>query len=204
MRLYYRPRAGRPMRAAWALEELGVPYESVGVSAEECQSAEHLARHPLGRVPALELDDGQVVFESTAIVLTLADLFPDGGLTGPVGSALRNEVYEWSIFAMTELERPLLIARPSATGVEDGFRQQSADASRRAIAALADRLGDGPFLLGETLTAADIVVGGVLAVLERVGLSELLVPSVAEYLARLKARPAFARSLEQTESVPAS
>jgi glutathione S-transferase len=63
--------------------------------------------------PPLTLDDGQVVFESTAIGLAIADRYPDAGLTGPLGSALRDQVYEWSIMAMTELERTTLACTES-------------------------------------------------------------------------------------------
>ena len=89
MRLYYRAGTGRPIRVAWELEELGVDYEPVALSREECAGDEHLERHPLGRVPALALDGGATLFESTAIVLAVADMYPDAGLIGPLGSALR-------------------------------------------------------------------------------------------------------------------
>ena len=112
MQLYYRPGTGRPMRVAWALEELRLDYETVAVSPEQCGAGEHLARHPLGRVPALELADGQILFESTATVRAIADMHPQDGFIGPPGSTLRGQVYEWSIFAMTELERTALAARP--------------------------------------------------------------------------------------------
>jgi glutathione S-transferase len=64
-------------------------------------------RHPLGRVPALELDDGTVMFESAAICLQLADLHPDAGVIPPLGSAERALVYQWVLFGMAELEAPL-------------------------------------------------------------------------------------------------
>lgn len=129
------------MRAAWALHELGLDYEAVPLSSDECAGAEHLQRHPLGRVPALELDDGQVLFESTAIVLALADLYPDAGLIGPLGSRLRGEVYEWSIFAMTELERPALVARPGSPVTDQEFVAQNRRATEHALAAIADQVG---------------------------------------------------------------
>lgn len=83
------------MRVAWTLEELGLDYETVAVSSEQCVAGEHLARHPLGRVPALERADGQILLESTAIVLAIADMHPQAGLNGPLGSMLRGQVYEW-------------------------------------------------------------------------------------------------------------
>lgn len=55
MRLYYRPGTGRPLRVAWALEELRLDYAPLPTSARQSAGEEHLKRHPLGRVPALEL-----------------------------------------------------------------------------------------------------------------------------------------------------
>jgi Glutathione S-transferase, N-terminal domain/Sigma-70, region 4 len=56
-RLYYMPRT-RSSRVLWLLAELDAPCELVKLAPEQRTSAEHRARHPLGRVPALELDDG--------------------------------------------------------------------------------------------------------------------------------------------------
>jgi glutathione S-transferase len=104
------------------LEELGVDYEAVAVSIGEYLQGAHLRRHPLGRVPALELDDGQVLLESTAIVLALADRYPDAGLIGPLDPRLRGQIYEWSIMAMTELESTALGASNPTGSVQDEFR----------------------------------------------------------------------------------
>jgi glutathione S-transferase len=73
MRLYHREHAGRPIRVAWVLEELGEPYEITVMTREESKGEEHRVRHPLGRVPVIEDEDG-FVFESAAICLHLADL----------------------------------------------------------------------------------------------------------------------------------
>ncbi|HEY4826547.1 MAG TPA: glutathione S-transferase N-terminal domain-containing protein, partial [Solirubrobacteraceae bacterium] len=105
-RLYYMPRT-RSSRVLWLLEEIGAPYELTEIRGAERRSDEHLGRHPLGRVPALELGDGTTMFESAAICLQLADLNPEAGLIGPVGSPERALVYQWVVFAVSELEGPL-------------------------------------------------------------------------------------------------
>jgi glutathione S-transferase len=204
VRLYYRAGTGRPLRVAWALEEIGVDYEPVALSADECRAGAHRQRHPLGRVPALELDDGQVLFESTAIVLALADLYPDAGLTGPLGSALRSQVYWWSIMAMTELERPSLGAWKRTEHVQDEYRRQQRQAFARAATAVGEQLADQPFLLGDALTAADIVLGGVLAVSRFVDVLDVAPAPVIAYLDRLQARAAYIRALARTESLLAA
>jgi glutathione S-transferase len=201
VRLFYRAQTGRPLRVAWALEEIGVDYDPVALSAEECRDEPYRQRHPLGRVPALELDDGQVLFESTAIVLAIADLYPVTGLTGPLGSALRTQVYAWSIMAMTELKRTTLGAWSLTEHVEDEYRRRQLRAFARACGAVGDQLTDRPFLLGAGLTAADIVLCGVLAVSRLAGVLDAAPPNVVGYLDRMQARPAYARALARTESL---
>ena len=92
MRIFHREYAGRPIRVAWTLEELGEPYELTTMTREEGKGAEHLARHPLGRVPVLEDGEG-TLFESAAICLHLADLHPEAGLIPSLGSHERALVY---------------------------------------------------------------------------------------------------------------
>src|ERR1700751_4697194 len=105
MRVFHREHAGRPIRVAWTLEELGQPYDLETMTYEQGLTDEHRARQPLGKVPAV--DDGEgYVFESGAICLQLADLPPDAGLIPPVGTHERALVYQWVVFAPAELEPP--------------------------------------------------------------------------------------------------
>src|ERR1700710_904087 len=117
MRVYHRPGAGRPVRALWALEEAGIPYELEIVSKEGESGERHLARHPLGRVPVLEEDDGRTFFESSAICLHAAELAPGAGLLPPSGTFERALTYQWIFFVMTEIEPPAITAyRAHAAG----------------------------------------------------------------------------------------
>ena len=190
LRLFHREKAGRPARVRWLLEEIGAPYEYVVMTAEEAASQAHRARHPLGRVPVLETDDG-FQFESTAICLQLADMYPEAGLIPATGTFERGEVYTWSIFAMTEVEpyalRTWQAARAGAPDEE--LRRQSAD----RLAAVEDRLRGREFVAGERFTVADIVLGAVLLICRRV---EQLPPNATldGYLARLDERPAKQRA----------
>ena len=84
-RLYHREGAGRPPRVRWAFEEAGAPYEWVVMDDGTGHGAEHARRHPLGRVPVLESDDG-LVYESAALCLHVADLNPAAGLISAPGT----------------------------------------------------------------------------------------------------------------------
>jgi glutathione S-transferase len=191
VRLYYMPRT-RSSRALWMLEEIGAPYELTELAGAERRSDAHLARHPLGRVPALELEDGTFMFESAAILLQLADLYPDAGLTAPLGSSERALVYQWVIFAMTEFEGPLF--RWFAE-LREGAAEESASKQRFTAAASAFEAAlDGrDWVVGDRFTVADVLCA---SILDGAHSRQLLTPwpGLEAYVERSQARPAYARA----------
>ena len=190
-RLFFMPRT-RSNRVLWALNEIGAPFESTRVASEERRSPEHRARHPLGRVPAFELDDGTVMFESAAICLQLGDLYPDSGLLPPPGSSARALVYQWVMFGMTELEAPLYRwlgeMRDGATDSPGSGR------FAEAAEAIAVALHGKTWLLGDQFTVADIVCVGVLGSAASRDLLEPW-PVLRDYVERGEARPAHAAAV---------
>jgi glutathione S-transferase len=198
MKLYYVPKT-RATRPRWVLEELGVPYDLVRLdrTRDETRSAEHLGRHPLGHVPVLE-DRGQHIFESGAICLHLADLFPEKRLLPPPGSVERGLAYQWVLFAMTEMEPPLIALSAEA-------KKPEAERDAAALVQARDRFGKAAdvlevvlrgreFLLGDAFGVADVMVGGSLAWARGHRLLEGH-PAVESYLTRLRERPAWQRAL---------
>jgi glutathione S-transferase len=186
-RLYYMPRT-RSSRVLWLLAEIGAPHELVKLAPDKRRSADHLERHPLGRVPALELDDGTVVFESAAICLQLADVHPDAGLIPPVGSAERALVYQWSLFAMTELEAPLF--RWIRDTAQESTDQAARERFEQAAAALEKALDGHEWLVGDRFTVADVLCASVLEGAHSRGLLDEW-PGLRAYVERAEARPAF-------------
>ena len=199
MRLYHRDHAGRPIRGAWTMEEAGQPYEVVKMTYEEGKGEEHLTRHPLGRVPVLEDDGGQLLFESAAICLQIADTHPQAGLIPAPGTHERGLVYQWAVFGPAEIEPPLI---ESAIYVEsDPERSAKAQARfEKAVAAVADALGDREYLVGRDFSVADVMVGSALAFTARAGRTDLLPENLQAYIARLAERPAYKRAYERTET----
>jgi glutathione S-transferase len=196
VRVYHREGAGRPIRVAWMLEELGEPYELTIMTREEAKGEEHRARHPLGRVPVLQDEDG-FVFESAAICLHLADLHPRAGLAPEPGTHERGLLYQWTIFAPAELEPPLIEAAMQAERDPD----RAAAARGRfdeAAGAVSDALGGSDYLVGGRFTVADILVGGVLLFTRRFDIADELPENLRDYLERLAQRPARQRALERT------
>jgi glutathione S-transferase len=189
-RLYYMPRT-RSIRVLWMLEEIGEQYDLTEVTGAGRRSAEHLRRHPLGRVPALDLADGTTMFESAAICLQLADLYPDVRLIPPPGSSERALAYQWVLFAVAELEAPLF--RWIGELREGATESPARDRFTAAAEAMATALGDRDWLLGADLSVADVMCG---SVLQGANARELLRPwpRLEAYVHRTESRPAYARA----------
>jgi glutathione S-transferase len=189
-RLYYMPRT-RSSRVLWLLEEIGAPYESTEIRGAQRRSEEHLLRHPLGRVPALQLGDGTTMFESAAICLQLADLNPDAELIAPVGSAARGLVYQWVVFAVSELEAPLFRwIRERSEGVIDS---PAHDRFAGAAAAMQSVLAERDWLVDDRFSVADVMCASVLQGANVRGLLKPW-PALEAYVQRAEARPAYARA----------
>jgi glutathione S-transferase len=190
MRLFHVP-TSRSTRVLWTLEEIGRPYELTTLSWDERKAEEHRRRHPLGKVPAFEFDDGQVLFESVAICLQLADLYPDADLVPAVGSEARGRVYQWSVFAIAELEKvafPWNRARRSGEDESEAAEKFApvGEALRGALAA------GGPWIAGD-FSVADISIVSILRNTVDLGLLEPGDP-LREYVERGLERPAVQRA----------
>src|SRR3954470_4969509 len=88
-----------------ALAEVGAPYEFKTISLErnEQRSPEFLAINPSGKMPAVRLPEGQILTESLAILLTVADHFPNPRLLPPQASPERGTAYRWLAFMAAEI-----------------------------------------------------------------------------------------------------
>ena len=196
VRLWYVPRT-RASRPRMVLEELGVAYELVRLDPEkgETRSEAHLARQPLGHVPALE--DGDVrIFESGAICYWLAERYGDGRLLPPPGTAGRAEAYQWLCFALSELEAPLVVLsaeRRKPDGGDAAHAEAARARFRAAAEVVADVVAARPFLLGESVSVADYVVGAVLSWGRFLGALDGF-PAAEAYVTRMRERPAWKRA----------
>jgi glutathione S-transferase len=190
MHLYHSP-GSRSARVLWALEEIGVPYDVTVLVGDERRGAEHRKRHPLGRVPVIELDDGRLLFESAAICLYLGDLYPDAGIAPAVGSPERPLLYQWVLFAMTELE-PTVIRWSIARRKEESEEEHSERFAELAPV-VTEALNGQEWLLGESFSIADIISARVLSVVFNRELTSDY-PELSAYTARALARPAHIRA----------
>jgi glutathione S-transferase len=197
LKLYFAPftRASRPR---FLLEEMGVPYELVTLDlrAGEQRGDAYRAIHPLGVVPALD-DDGILIVESAAICMHLADRFPEKHMAPAPGTKERGLYYEWIVFTMATLEPRFIRYKEThddKVKFNDEDRTKSSHALEGALGLIDARLG-APFAIGESLTAADCVIGACLVwVNSQYPLDAY--PRLKEYASRIKGRAAFSKAMK--------
>ncbi|QSQ11351.1 glutathione S-transferase family protein [Myxococcus landrumensis] len=200
MKLYFAQNT-RATRPRWLLEELGVPYELVPVDVHqrEHKTPEYLRIHPMGSMPALE-DDGHAIFESAAILLHVADKFPEKGFAPAAGTVERAEYYQWMMFCMATMEPPL-----SAYSAHSRFLPEvdrvpgEAERGKKRFTDIAkmleEKLQGRSYIVGERFTAADVVMASILNWGAGMGLLEDF-PALRAYVARQISRPAARRALQ--------
>ncbi|WHZ19865.1 MAG: Glutathione S-transferase [Rhodanobacteraceae bacterium] len=183
------------------LEELGVPYDLVTLDLQrsEQRSDEYLAINPMGKVPAIR-HEGALVTEQPAILMYLADLYPEKNLAPPLGDPLRGPYLRWMVFYGSCFEPAMMDfsqKRAPAPQTQSGYGTYD-----EVMNVLAAQLEQGPWLLGERFSAADVLWGGALTF----GLMFKIVPELPvfrAYVDRVQARPAIRRAFELDEALAA-
>jgi glutathione S-transferase len=181
----------RAARCLWMARELGVDHVNDPVHFTKTkESPALLSANPNQRIPAL-VDGAFSLFESLAINMYLAKKY--GGGTGFESPTLEHEalVTQWSFWAMTELEKPLLGLLMAAFGRDDGKGEEHKAALERPLKVLNDHLNGRAWMVGTQFGTADVNVASVLswAIPAKFDLGKW--PRVAEWLGRCTARPAF-------------
>lgn len=182
----------RAMRVLWMLEELGVPFEHIQASPG---SAEVKAVNPSGKVPVLVVD-GTAITDSSAILTYLAD--KHGALTFPPGTLERARQDGLMHKVLDELDAVLwTAARHSFVLPEDQRMPEIKGPLKwefvRSCDSLAEAMGEGPHLMGETFTIADIVCAHCLswAINAKFAFKN---EALRQYLDRCRDRDAFKRA----------
>ena len=190
----------RDMRVRWALEEVGQPYDVRLVSFSALKEPAHQAIHPFGQIPTYE-DGGLALFESGAIVLHIAERH--AGLL-PEDANARARAIAWMFAALNTVEPPI-VERSLATLVErdrtwyDERLPILDDRVHARLDEVAHRLGHEEWLDG-AFSAGDLLMVTVLRRLDGSGLLEDY-PTLAAYIARGEARPAYQRAFDDQLAV---
>jgi glutathione S-transferase len=183
----------RSLRVRWALEEMGVPFESVVVNLAngEHHRPEFLRVNPAAKIPVL-VDGPHVLNESAAIVLYLAEKYPDRGML-PADGAERGQAYRWLFFTVTELEQPLWRITRNTRLYSDAERVPGdvpiASREFKEMAAVLDEHMRGrEYVAGSRVSVVDFVLAWTL---DWANEHELLgeCPALLAYMERMYARP---------------
>ena len=187
LRLHHHPHT-RAASVVWALEEVGVPYTLVPVRIKtgEQKSEDRLALNPMGKLPILE-DDGVVVTETAACCLYLGDRYAPVRLAPALDDPARGAYLRWSFFGPSVIEPAAMARRASWAYPEGAAGWGNYEAVLSSIEAA---IGDGPYLLGERFSMADVAFGSTLRFLLAFGMLDKKTAFV-DYVARLDGRPAF-------------
>jgi glutathione S-transferase len=198
MKLYH-SQFTRSGRARWMLEEIGEPYEIVRIALMkgEGRKPDYLAIHPHGSVPAL-VDGDLKLIESSAIIMHLADRFPHKKLAPAPGTDERGQYYRWMVYVPATVD-PLLEALTMHTRLlpeEKRIAAIAEEAKRKwggVARVLEEAVGGRTYIVGDSFTAADVVVGSAAGWLGFLGmLGEH--PKLDAYAKKLTERPAYQRA----------
>jgi glutathione S-transferase len=185
----------RDTRVRWALEEVGQPYQVRPVSLSAMKKPSHLAAHPFGQIPTYQEGD-LVLFESGAIIFHIAS--HHAGLLPDEANA-RARAITWMFAALNSVEPPILelvIAR-----IVEGDKPWAKERMPLVVERIAARLKqltaylDGAEWLDGAFSAGDLLMVSVLLRLRPSGILQEF-PTLAAYVARGEARPAYKRAFE--------
>lgn len=179
------------------LRELGLDFEiePVDLKTHKTKSGgDFYAINPKGYVPALRLDDGQVLTEGLAILQYLADRKPDAGLLPKNGTMERYRAIEWLGFISTEIHKQFSpLFNPNVT---PEWRANQINALGRRFDYLSTQLTGKPFLMGQTFTVADAYLSTVLNWHKLFDIDLGKWPVIADYQARIMGRTSVKESLK--------
>ena len=173
-------------------EELAVDYDLhvLNLNTGTQRQPDYLAINPMGKVPAIRHGDA-LITEQPAVFLYLADLYPQAQLAPPIGDALRGPYLRWmvyygSCFEPAVMDRSIQREPLSPTACAYGDYDTM-------LKTLTDQLEQGPWLLGDTFTAADVLWATALNWTTQFKLVPEL-PVLRAYIDRVLARPAMQRA----------
>ena len=186
----------RDMRVRWALEESGLPYETILVGGDDDRnSPAYRAMQPFGQVPAID-DDGFTLFESGAIVMRIAE---KSDVLMPADPQARSRMTAWIFAALNTIEPHI----QNLTLIDLFYpneewaklrRPRALELAQSRLNSLSAWLKDREYL-EDRFTAADLLMTTVLQIPRHIDLIAKM-PVLDAYLKRNEARPAFKRALK--------
>lgn len=188
----------RSFRVLWLMEELGLEYRLERYERDESfrAPASLKAIHPLGKAPVIQ-DGDLTLAESASILAYINERYGEGKLAPDRGSDAAATHDEWLQYVESSAAFPIMLTLIGgmAGALPDKLASFASQGTSKTLDYIAAAVAPGPYLLGTSLTLADIQMSYLLATADHAGLLGDQ-PAVAAYLERLGARPAFAKALE--------
>ena len=196
MKLFLKP-GSCSLASHIVLEEIGRPYDTETVDLAKkltASGADFWAINPKGYVPALLLDDGDLLTEGPAILQYLADLAPELQLAPANGSKARYQLQSWLTFIGTEVHKNFSpFFNPAATPEMKDLARANL---QRRLGYVNDQLAGRDFLMGDTFSVADAYLFTVVGWAKFVQLDLSAWPHLIAFQGRVAARPATQRALQ--------
>jgi glutathione S-transferase len=196
MKLYYVPGACS-MAPHIALREAGLAFDldKMDPATRRTERGEdYLKVNPKGSVPALRLDDGEVLTEVAVILQYVADRKPESGLAPAAGGMARYRLAEWLNYVSSEVHKQLgPFFNPK---LPPEWRDNQLNLLSKRFDILAERLASHPYLMGDRFTVADAYLFTVMNWCKLFKLDLGKWPALTDYLARIAARPAVQAALK--------
>lgn len=188
---------GRIVR--WMLEEVGQPYRTEIMEFADLSSAEYRSINPMGKVPAIS-HGHTIVTETAAICAYLADAFPEADLAPAPTDPARGAYYRWLFFGAGCIE-PAVSNKSLGFDIPADKRGMVGYGSMDSVLdTLEEAVAEGPYLLGEQFTAADVYIGSQIAFGTMFGTIEKR-PAFLAYLQRVSMRPAAVAAREIDDEI---
>lgn len=188
----------RDYRARWILKEAGWDYRVRLVGGRE-DAAGFKARHqPFGQVPVMEEEGRPTLFETGAIVWSVAER---AGVLIPTDPDQRDLTHCWMIAALNSVEPSVMNIAEARYFIEDANDQKHREAEAMPLfemrmKELSDVLADRDWLVGDDFTVADLIMSGVLLIAERMDVLKTW-PNLKAYIARATDRPAYREAIAE-------
>jgi glutathione S-transferase len=202
MKLYIMPFACS-LASDIALREAGLDFELVKVerSKKTANGEDYFTINPKGYVPALKLDNGEVLTENIAVLQYIADRKPEKKLAPPPAAPERYRLQEWLAFISTEIHKSFTpLFNPTA---HDAHKQAAKELIAKRFTYLQGVIPK-QFLMGENFTVADCYLFTVLSWTNHVGIDLSAYPAIKSYMDRVAARPAVGAALQAEGALAAA
>ena len=192
LRLYDNLDSGNAYKVRLVLAHLDLPHERIELDTDsgETRTQEYLAKNPNGKVPALELESGEVLWESNAIIFYLAE----GTRLVPASALDRARMLQWMFFEQYSHEPYIAVSRHvlkhlALTDERRAMVESKREPGYRALGVMEGHLAERGFFVADQFSIADVALYAYTHVAEEGGFELGEFPAIRRWLERVSGQP---------------